>query len=100
MRVADGQGMMEYDSIEEARKRLGLGKTATLDEVKEAYRRVAREAHPDRGGDAKAMAEINRAYDTVIQYISGYRYSFRSEDVMEQNPDEKMWEAYRKNPRC
>lgn len=50
-------------------KILGLEPTATKDEVKRAYRKKARENHPDLNpGDqaaAKRMNEINEAYDRI-----------------------------------
>jgi hypothetical protein len=47
---------------------LGLPPTATPQEIAAAYRRLAKEWHPDRGGGADAerrMAEINAAYDVL-----------------------------------
>jgi hypothetical protein len=44
---------------------LGLPPTATPDEVAAAYRRLAKEWHPDRGGGDQRMAEINSAYDLL-----------------------------------
>ncbi len=47
---------------------LGLPPTATPQEVAAAYRRLAKEWHPDRGGGPEAerrMAEINAAYDVL-----------------------------------
>jgi curved DNA-binding protein CbpA len=42
---------------------LGVGRKATPDAIKRAYRAMARAAHPDReGGDADLMADVNRAY--------------------------------------
>jgi molecular chaperone DnaJ len=46
---------------------LGVAKTATDDEIKKAFRRLARDHHPDANPDrreeaAKMMAEINQAY--------------------------------------
>jgi len=44
---------------------LGVLRRATPQEVKAAYRANAREAHPDRGGQADRFAEIQAAYDTL-----------------------------------
>lgn len=41
---------------------LGVHQGAHGDAVKAAYRRLASEHHPDRGGDPARMAEINEAY--------------------------------------
>lgn len=37
--------------------------TLKLEDAKSAYRRLAAQHHPDRGGDAGAMAAINRAWE-------------------------------------
>jgi DnaJ domain len=44
---------------------LGLPPTATPDQVAAAYRRLAKEWHPDRGGGDERMAQINAAYDVL-----------------------------------
>lgn len=44
---------------------LGVSKTATQDEIKKAYRKLAMEHHPDRGGDHARFAAINEAYDIL-----------------------------------
>lgn len=41
---------------------LGVARTASLDDVRAAYRRAASATHPDRGGDDARMAEINGAW--------------------------------------
>jgi hypothetical protein len=45
---------------------LGVTPDATLDEVRIARRRLAAEFHPDHGGDAVMMGEINAAFDVVV----------------------------------
>jgi len=44
---------------------LGVDRDATPDEIKRAYRKLASQHHPDRGGDTKKFQEIQQAYDTL-----------------------------------
>jgi curved DNA-binding protein len=44
---------------------LGVPRTATDDDIKKAFRRLAMKHHPDRGGDERKFKEINEAYDTL-----------------------------------
>jgi curved DNA-binding protein len=41
---------------------LGLPRTATADEIKKAYRRLASQHHPDKGGDTATFQKIEEAY--------------------------------------
>ena len=51
---------MNYYSV------LGIPKTATDQDIKAAYRKLAKEHHPDRtGGDDTRFKQINEAYDTL-----------------------------------
>lgn len=45
---------------------LGVSSHATPDEVRTAYRRLASDHHPDRGGDAQQMMRINTARDALL----------------------------------
>jgi len=49
---------------------LGLPLAASLDEIKNAYRRKAVVHHPDRGGDHASMVKLNAAYETALEYAT------------------------------
>ena len=45
---------------------LGISKTASEEEIKKAYRKLAHQYHPDKsGGDEKKFKEINEAYQVL-----------------------------------
>jgi len=57
---------------------LGLGRNASLGEIKRAFRRLARKYHPDiNPGDHRAAAQfrqIAEAYETLIDPMRRQRY--------------------------
>jgi len=44
---------------------LGVARTATPDEIKRAFRKLASKNHPDKGGDTQKFQEIQAAYDVL-----------------------------------
>lgn len=64
--------MLSFQAIDEARKQLGLGETATLDEIKGAYRRLASESHPDHNPDnpdaGDRMTALKNAFNLLVVY--------------------------------
>ena len=46
--------------------RLGLTSTATVLEVKQAYRALALQTHPDHGGDAAEFRALVSAYEAAL----------------------------------
>lgn len=53
---------------------LGLGKNASADEIKKAFRKAAIEHHPDRGGDETKFKELNEAYEVLKDPAKKQRY--------------------------
>jgi curved DNA-binding protein CbpA len=44
---------------------LGVEQTASPEEIKRAYRKLAGQHHPDKGGDTRLFQEIQAAYDVL-----------------------------------
>ena len=44
---------------------LGVARTASQDEIKRAFRKLASQHHPDKGGDTQKFQTIQAAYDTL-----------------------------------
>jgi len=63
---------------------LGIAKTATEDEIKKAYRKLAHQYHPDKtGGDDKKFKEINEAYQILSDRNKRLQYDrFGNADPM------------------
>jgi molecular chaperone DnaJ len=54
---------------------LGIGKSASDDEIKKAFRKKAIEHHPDKaGGDEAKFKEINEAYEVLKDERKRQRY--------------------------
>lgn len=53
---------------------LGVDRSATEEEIKRAYRRRARELHPDAGGDEAEFKELTRAYEVLSDPSKRRRY--------------------------
>lgn len=72
--------------IETLYSKLGVDRSATDEEIKLAFYRLASEHHPDRGGDAKVMAEINVAYNTLITPSQRRKYDEQLKFMAEPCP--------------
>ena len=53
---------------------LGVGKEASADEIKKAYKRQAQKNHPDKGGTTDAFKKIKEAFDILNDPDRRYRY--------------------------
>ena len=45
---------------------LGLRRSASVEEIRAAYRKAAKQAHPDRGGSAEAFVRVQRAAEFLL----------------------------------
>lgn len=53
---------------------LGVRKTASVDEIKRAYRAAAKVYHPDQGGSAELFKKATKAKDTLVDPTTRQRY--------------------------
>lgn len=61
---------------------LGVGRDASADDIKTAFRRKARDCHPDRnpGIDPQIMAAVNAAYEILGDAVRRARYDEHGDD--------------------
>ena len=75
--------LLDGDELEHAGRTLGVALTAGLDDVRSAYRRLARAAHPDAAdggnGNAGAMAALSDAYRVLARYVRAREVDRRSD---------------------
>ena len=50
----------------EARALLGVGDQASLQEIRDAHRRLIARVHPDAGGSAELATRVNAARDALV----------------------------------
>jgi len=74
----------------------------TLDELKTEYRRLAKENHPDHGGDSEVMKEINAEFDLLFRVIEKKVFTKTNTetagDFRRRFYTENGWEGSRYNP--
>jgi|TARA_R110000868_G_scaffold242870_3_gene498423 molecular chaperone DnaJ len=60
---------------------LGVTEESTQEDIKKAYRMLAKENHPDKGGDEELFKKISVAYDTIGDESKRKQY-----DIQRKNP--------------
>jgi curved DNA-binding protein len=55
-------------------KTLGINKSAAADDIKKAYRKLASQHHPDKGGDTARFQEIQEAYAVLSDVEKRQQY--------------------------
>lgn len=91
---------MTYSDLQEALRVLGLGERTTLKEIKTRHRELVKRHHPDAGAtsDPDIIRQVNAAYKIILDYVSGYRFSFVASEFYEQNPEARIWEQFADDP--
>ena len=56
---------------------LGVKSNASMDEIRQAFRRAARTHHPDKGGDEEDFKKLNHAYDTLTDPLKRTQYNLQ-----------------------
>ncbi|MCF6243938.1 MAG: DnaJ domain-containing protein [Sulfurovum sp.] len=74
------------EEIDRALDILALPKLITKEDIKRQYHFLAKKNHPDIGGDALQMEQLNSAYTLLMKYIEEFRYTFDEEEVSKQFP--------------
>ena len=87
---------MKFDAINQARLILGLPENATMDLIKENYRRLIKRWHPDRCKDKPEKCEemsrrITDAYRLILEYCANYQFSFEREEVEKSLSENEWW---------
>jgi len=74
---------------------LGIERTATDAEIRDAYRKIAQSVHPDKGGGVDEFQAISTAYRTLIDPERRARYDRGDENASgpkPQSPEQKARE--------
>jgi DnaJ-class molecular chaperone len=74
------------DELQKALEFLSLPTLVTKKDVQKQYRFLAKKFHPDVGGSAETMEQLNRAYELLMKYIEEFRYTFDDEEISKQFP--------------
>lgn len=91
---------MTYADLQETLRVLGLGERATLKEIKTRHRELVKRHHPDTGNtdDPDVIRQVNAAYKILLEYVSGYRFSFAENEFYEQNPEARIQMQFADDP--
>lgn len=72
---------------------LNLNESASAEDIKRAYRKMAMESHPDRGGDPERFKNISAAYETLSDPNKRQEYDFQR-----QNPGHNPFGGFQGGP--
>ena len=94
--------MADYKQIDKARKTLRLGESATIPEIKKAFRELSLKYHPDKCKEKdkakceKKFKKINNANEVLIEYCLNYKFPLKEADKLKK-PEEKVMRDHMKS---
>jgi DnaJ-class molecular chaperone len=77
---------LETNAIKEALDILDLPPFITKSDIKNRYKELAKKYHPDIYKEKGKMAQINMAYELLMEYIENFKYSFDDDEINKQLP--------------
>ena len=87
--------MADHKQIDKARKVLKLGESATIPEIKKAFRELSLKYHPDKCKDKDKLKceekfkQINNANEVLIEYCLNYKFPLKdAEDTATKEEEE------------
>jgi hypothetical protein len=96
-----------YEVVDEARRRLGLGETATQGEIRRAYRQLVARLHPDHNPqdpEAEArMTAMTQAYQLLTAYAQSQALERERPMTNDERPtinDQRSSFVIRRSPAC
>lgn len=57
------------DQVRQAFQTLGLAPMTPFETIRQRYRQLAKQYHPDTGGDPQQFIRIQRAYDCIVSWL-------------------------------
>jgi DnaJ-class molecular chaperone len=93
----------DWEKVIQAKDILQLQDSATLSEIKEAYRRMSKKYHPDLAGNHSdesdhAMYEVTEAYHVLQKYCENYRYPLVVDDNQELEGEDWWMDRFGQDP--
>lgn len=69
---------------------LGISKDASKEDIKKAYKKMAIQHHPDKGGDPEKFKEVARAYEVLSNDDNKHKYDQLGDEGFEKMSDMGM----------
>ena len=88
----------KIEQVKWARRQLGLDEYASLEEIRQSFRKLSLKYHPDRCQNkqknycAKKFKQAALAKEILTEYCSSYRYSFKEPDIKRSVIDKDFYE--------